>query len=504
MRKKISLFVVFFLTLGFSTMASQKQLESLGRLVEFKIIDIRGDERNVQVFVPFNVHYESPTRVVWYFRGTNGILLTWNIETSRLYMTGHKEKAIIVAPDLVQKTWSKGSDETDYYLVRDIIERLKTLEDKMGRPLTLDLENILAIGFSAGGGFIFHLAGRYLLTFNETPFLKFIDHARSLDVRILEDGSLVGNEFDVQAVRDMVAAYEIYPEKRPPFLVSVGDHDMVGGAPHIEYMKMTNELLAKLGFETSFHLVPGLHHKFIVDFTPDFYKIVNGFLFPLRVTKPQELSHWRYIPGKEFTIEWTSALSREKRINIDLFSREEDNPLEIARDIADSGSFTTPLDELPLKTGMYYCRLTSGDSRDIAYSGIFKIIVDPLTLTLQVSLIKDRAWIIKRYYGEINLLVEHIETGGPVATFRFYRKESKGEYAVIKEIPVEDMVHCQCSFLDKYLKSSETYFYKAEAIDINGTVLASSPETNLLPPRFEVPVKVPRPLSAAPVKRENK
>jgi hypothetical protein len=481
-RKQIISILIGMLLMFNLCLAVDKTIDKYGRLMEFEMIDNLGEQRDIQIFIPHNIDYKVPVKVVWYFRGTNGIYLTWDIETTKLYKLGYDEKAVIVAPGLYRKLWSKGSDETDYYLIKDIIETLKTLKDSMNRPVKLDLENMAAIGFSAGGGFIYHLAGRFPLIFNEILFRKYIDHARSLDVTVHDDGSITGgDEYDVQAVRDLIAAYEVFPDEKPPFLVSVGDVDDVGGIFHIEMMKMTRDILEKIGFEASFYLVPDLHHRFYVDYTPEFYEKVRNFLFPVRLTIPYENFEWRYKSGKEFEIKWTSALSREKLINIDLFTGAENKYFEIARGIPDSGSYAAVLDNLTLKTGECFIRLTTDDHMDIAYSSSFKIIADSLNLILQATRKEERAWLIKRYYGEINLSVEHIVTGGPCVSFMIYRKELEGEYRLIKEIPVEELQNNKYFFQDKYLIRSETYIYKAEALDRNGVVLAVSRETDLPP-----------------------
>lgn len=483
MRKKILfpiLLVFIMLAAFYPASADMNDLLKFGKLVSFKLIDNLGDPRNVQVFIPRNYSYETPAKVAWYFRGTNGIYTTWNIETTKLYKTGYEERAVIVAPALYRKLWSKEeNDETDYYLVNSIIEKLKTLKDDQQRNLNLDLENMLGIGFSAGGGFVYHLAGKYPLIFNEIVFRKFIPHAKHLEVTMLPNGNLTGDENDIQSVNDLKTAYSLFPDDKPPFLLSVGTADNTAGGK-LELMIKTRDLLTKIGFTAILYAVPGMHHQFDMDFSPEFKKRIKDFLFPIRITQPNEGTEWLLTPGAEFTIKWTSELTDEKPITIDLFCRDENKYYEIGRSDTGAGSYTTMLTHQSFKTGKFFVRIKADDNMDVAYSAAFRIVSDPIGISLQAAWKEEKAWIIKRYYGEITLAAAHVPAGS-VSEFAVFGKETNGAYELIKEIPLDSLQNGSYTFPDKYLESGKSYIYQAKAYGLNGELLAISEEVVLLP-----------------------
>ena len=198
-----------------------------GKLIKFTVKDKAENPRNIQVFIPKNLDREVPAKVIWYFRGTNRVRITWNIETSRIYQISYAEKVVIVAPDLFKKVWSKGTDETDYYLVHDLITHfLKKLVDEKGTPYKLDLENMAVVGFSAGGGFGYNLAAQYPKIFGEIIFRKFLSHARPLYIKMDQQGNAVsdgGGQPDVQAYNNLKEAFHsVYAKEKPVFMLSVG------------------------------------------------------------------------------------------------------------------------------------------------------------------------------------------------------------------------------------------------------------------------------------------
>ncbi len=479
MRKKFSfpiLVVLITAAIFYPGFADMNDLRKFGKLVAFNLIDDLGDPRNVQVFIPRSYSYETPAKVAWYFRGLNGIYTTWNIETTKLYKTGYEERAIIVAPALYQKTWSKDDFETDYYLVNDIIEKLKTLKDDQQRNLNLDLENMSAIGFSAGGGFIYRLAGKYPLMFNQFVFRKFISHAKHIDVILQPDGSFTGN---IKTINDLKAAYSLFPDDKPPFLLSVGDADHTAGNKAL-LMINTKEVLEKIGFTAYLYIVPGMHHQFDMDYSPDFKKWIEDFLFPIRVTYPNAGTEWLFTPGEEFTIRWTAELPQDKPVTIDLFSCTENKYEEIGHSDSGTGSYTVILSHHSFKAGTFFVRIKADDNMDVAYSAAFKIVSDPIEMRLQAAWKEEKAWIIKRCYGDITLSAAHVPVSA-VSEFAVYRKETNGAFELVKEIPVENLQNGSYTFPDKYLESGKSYIYQAKAYGLNGELLAVSAELLLLP-----------------------
>jgi hypothetical protein len=338
---------------------------------------------------------------------------------------------------------------------------------------------MLGVGFSAGGGFTYHLAGKYPLIFNEIVFRKFIPHAKHLEVTMLPGGKLIGDENDIQAVNDLKTAYNLFPDDKPPFLLSVGAADNTAGGK-LALMIKTRDLLTTIGFTAILYAVPGMHHQFDMDFSPEFKKRIKDFLFPIRITQPTEGTEWLLIPGAEFTIKWTSELTAEKPITIDLFCRDENKYYEIGRSDSGAGSYTTMLTHQSFKTGKFFVRIKADDNMDVAYSEAFRIVSDPIGISLLAAWKEEKAWIVKRYYGEITLSAANVPAGS-VSKFTVSRKEMNGVYESIKEIPAADLQNGSYTFPDKYLESGKSYLYQAKAFGLNGELLAISEETLLLP-----------------------
>ena len=91
---------------------------------------------------------------------------------------------------------------------------------------------------------------------------------------------------------------------------------------------------------------------------------------------------------------------------------------------------------------------------------------------------EDKAWIIKKEYGEIVLGFENPHFV-PVFKFVIYRKVDGGDYLSIKEIPVSEIQTGSFIYLDKYLEKDKTYTYKAEAFNSAGKVIAVSGERTI-------------------------
>ncbi|MFC2155187.1 SBBP repeat-containing protein [Acidobacteriota bacterium] len=98
-----------------------------------------------------------------------------------------------------------------------------------------------------------------------------------------------------------------------------------------------------------------------------------------------------------------------------------------------------------------------------------------LILTLRVSRLQERAWLISRDYGKIDLTVEN-PTELHAAKYIFYRKESFGLYRAISEIPGSELQGGAYSFNDLYLQRGKTYIYKAEVLDSKGVLIGISEE----------------------------
>lgn len=465
-------FIFFFLITVFAVGLSPSEMDNYGYLREFTMLDDLGNLRQVQVFIPNTYDYRVPAKVLWYFRGTNDIYITWNIDTTHLYKIAKEEGVVLVAPSLYQKTWSRGEDETDFYLVYDIIQELQTLKDNQDRLLNLDLHNMSAAGFSGGGGFIYHIAGKYLILFNDHIFKKYIAHAKALLIDFNAAGNIVGgNEFDIQAFNDMKTAFQ-YLENKPPFLLSVGTNDFNG----VDLIARTGDDLSRLGLDVSLVTVPDMGHRFQVDFTPEFKQDLEDFLYPIHITRPKQDTLWCFNPWepKEFEINWTSARPIDQLLHIDLYPLEG-RYVDLADEVENTGTYTVNSNALPLRSGKYYLKMRSADNIEVIYSPPFDIEVIPIDINLLASRHEERAWIVRRSYARLDLSVLKLKWV-EVLKFVVYRKKAADTYQVIGEIPGSELQDGDYIYIDKYLEKDVTYTYKVEALDLTGAVLTVSEE----------------------------
>ena len=101
--------------------------------------------------------------------------------------------------------------------------------------------------------------------------------------------------------------------------------------------------------------------------------------------------------------------------------------------------------------------------------------VPTIGLALQVERLTERAWIIRRDYGLINLTVTK---SAPfiVTTYRLSRKAGAGSYQTIKDFTEAELPSGVLTYVDTFLASGTSYTYKVEALDCGGRVIASSGE----------------------------
>jgi hypothetical protein len=98
------------------------------------------------------------------------------------------------------------------------------------------------------------------------------------------------------------------------------------------------------------------------------------------------------------------------------------------------------------------------------------------TLTLQASRHTEKAWIIRRQYGKIEITVDNPDAI-PIAKYIIYRKADDGAYQTIKEISSSEVQSGTYIYIDKFLENEKTYTYKAIAMNNEGVIVAISCES---------------------------
>lgn len=471
-------FFLCCLMMGFTLMISG-QLTDYGKLITFTVTDRAANPREVQVFIPRNLDREVPAKVLWYFRGTNGIRLTWNIETTRLYKIGYDEKAVIVAPNLFAKLWSKGPDETDYYLIHDLLPYLQELVDDQGQPYKLDLENMAASGFSAGGGFLYNMAGYYPKIFNKILFRKFLIHGRPLAIEVDKDGNVVsGDEYDIQAFNRLKEAFDtVYATEKPLFLLSIGTRDFFP----TQDVVATQGYLAAIGYAISMITVPGLNHRFLTDFTAEFKQQIKDFFYPIHITQPAANATWKVNPLSPNPLEvtWNTLPQAKQRVNLDLVSVDDNQTTILGSNLENSGAYSVDPLILPTQTGRYFIKIHTPDKLYVNYSSAFSVEYQPVAVGLQVARLQERAWIIRgKVYARLEISAQK-QGDTWISRFLVFRKDGAGDEQVLIEIPGSEFQQGTYTHIDPSIVPGVSYAYRIEALDDQGNVMAASEEKTI-------------------------
>ncbi|MCK5057854.1 MAG: SBBP repeat-containing protein [Candidatus Aminicenantes bacterium] len=137
--------------------------------------------------------------------------------------------------------------------------------------------------------------------------------------------------------------------------------------------------------------------------------------------------------------------------------------------------FTYRWDSFRFSNGTHKIKAVVVDTANQQAEDEITVISRNLILTLRVSREQERAWLVSRDYGKIDLTVEN-PTELQAARYIFYRKESFGLYRAIREIPGAELQGETYSFNDLYLEKGKTYIYKAEALDSKGVLIGLSKE----------------------------
>ncbi len=101
-----------------------------------------------------------------------------------------------------------------------------------------------------------------------------------------------------------------------------------------------------------------------------------------------------------------------------------------------------------------------------------------IVLSLRASRETERAWLIRRQYGKVDLTVEN-EGNLPVSKYVVYRKESGENFLPLIEISGSQFQGPTYSYVDKYLDKDKSYTYKFSAVDANGITIAGSNEKTI-------------------------
>jgi hypothetical protein len=128
--------------------------------------------------------------------------------------------------------------------------------------------------------------------------------------------------------------------------------------------------------------------------------------------------------------------------------------------------------DFPLKNSIMSYQ-GNGDAFVVAFKPFKPLII----LNISGSRKTERVWIIKRDYGELNLLVDNPSEVN-VSKYVIYRKVNNGMYKAIYEISGSFLIEGSYIY-NKFLDKDKTYTYKFIAYDSNGNLIALSNEISI-------------------------
>lgn len=128
--------------------------------------------------------------------------------------------------------------------------------------------------------------------------------------------------------------------------------------------------------------------------------------------------------------------------------------------------------------GTHKIKVTATDASAQQASHEIDAIVQNIVLTLQAERLEEKAWMIKKYFGRIQLGV--VNSGNaPVQKFVIYRKQDGNSYQPIMEITPSQLQNGAYTYLDKYLDKNASYSYKIVAYNSSGEEMGVSNEQTI-------------------------
>ncbi len=179
--------------------------------------------------------------------------------------------------------------------------------------------------------------------------------------------------------------------------------------------------------------------------------------------------------GNTYSITWeSSALNRE--VILELY---HDGMFHSTIGMANTGALTYSWQIPPslVPGDKYQIRIYSGEVED--FSDInFSIVDTTPAISIQGNRKKEYFWIVEKEYAELKIQVENAFSA-LIAKYHIYRKESNGNYAVIKKLTKSELESGNFIYNDKYIEKNKNYKYKVIALDLNNREVGVSNEISI-------------------------
>jgi hypothetical protein len=149
----------------------------------------------------------------------------------------------------------------------------------------------------------------------------------------------------------------------------------------------------------------------------------------------------------------------------------------IAKTNTEDGSFSWQIPDSVAVGDNYKIRIYSGEIEDFSDLN-FSIVDTTPSLSIEVQRLKEYFWIVEKEYAEIKIKVEN-SVSALIAKYHIYRKESNGNYEVVKKLTKTELESGNYIYNDKYIEKDKDYKYKVSALDSNNNEVGVSNEVSI-------------------------
>ncbi len=179
--------------------------------------------------------------------------------------------------------------------------------------------------------------------------------------------------------------------------------------------------------------------------------------------------------GNTYSITWeSSALNRE--LSIELYS-DGNYHSTIGKTNMDNNSYSWAIPASVEVGDKYKIRIYSGEIEDFSDLS-FSLIDTTPAVSIEVVREKEYFWIVEKQYAEIKIIVENAASA-LIAKYHIYRKESSGNYEVIKKLTKSELESGSFIYKDKYIDKNKNYKYKVIALNSNNFEIGVSNEVSI-------------------------
>jgi len=180
--------------------------------------------------------------------------------------------------------------------------------------------------------------------------------------------------------------------------------------------------------------------------------------------------------GNAYSITWDYTTTINRELTIELYYDGKFHST-IGKANTEDGSYSWQIPDTVEIGDKYKIRIYSGEVEDFSDLS-FNVVDTTPTISIEVRRLTEYFWIVEKEYAEIKISVEN-SASALIAKYHIYRKESNGNYEVIKKLTKSELESGNYIYNDKYIEKSKEYKYKVVALDSNNNEVGVSNEVSI-------------------------